>query len=211
MRGGGVDPTRWGGEKQRPRPLLGDLTWGQGGEVIANKGSSGCGEAWRAISAFLLVCSCRYQTTLAGDSTLLPSSPLFLPASPFLPPSLPSFWRRKWQPTPVFLPGESQGQQSLVGCRLWVAQSWTRLKRLSSSSSSLLCFFSFNEVEEKKKDQSSFQVVSDSLTWWNVYFSHLCRSVCVPASIGSGCKMQFFLRVVVTVRRHCFVWLSPRK
>ena len=28
-------------------------------------------------------------------------------------------WRRKWQATPVFLPGESQGQGSLVGCRLW--------------------------------------------------------------------------------------------
>ena len=28
-------------------------------------------------------------------------------------------WRRKWQPTPVFLPGESQGQGSPVGCRLW--------------------------------------------------------------------------------------------
>ena len=28
-------------------------------------------------------------------------------------------WRRKWQPTPVFLLGESQGGQSLVGCRLW--------------------------------------------------------------------------------------------
>ena len=28
-------------------------------------------------------------------------------------------WRRKWQPTPVFLPGESQGQESLVGCHLW--------------------------------------------------------------------------------------------
>ena len=28
-------------------------------------------------------------------------------------------WRRKWQPTPGFLPGESQGQGSLVGCRLW--------------------------------------------------------------------------------------------
>ena len=26
-------------------------------------------------------------------------------------------WRRKWQPTPVFLPGEPQGQGSLVGCR----------------------------------------------------------------------------------------------
>ena len=28
-------------------------------------------------------------------------------------------WIRKWQPTPVFLPGESQGWGSLVGCRLW--------------------------------------------------------------------------------------------
>ena len=28
-------------------------------------------------------------------------------------------WRRKWQPTPVFLPGESQGRRSLVGFRLW--------------------------------------------------------------------------------------------
>ena len=27
--------------------------------------------------------------------------------------------RRKWQPTPVFLPGESQGWGSLVGCCLW--------------------------------------------------------------------------------------------
>ena len=28
-------------------------------------------------------------------------------------------WRRKWQPTPVFLPGEAQGRGSLVGCHLW--------------------------------------------------------------------------------------------
>ena len=28
-------------------------------------------------------------------------------------------WRRKWQSTPVFLPGESLGQGSLVGCHLW--------------------------------------------------------------------------------------------
>ena len=28
-------------------------------------------------------------------------------------------WRRKWQLTPVFLPGESQGRGNLVGCRLW--------------------------------------------------------------------------------------------
>ena len=28
-------------------------------------------------------------------------------------------WRRKWQPNPVLLPGESQGRRSLVGCCLW--------------------------------------------------------------------------------------------
>ena len=28
-------------------------------------------------------------------------------------------WRRKWQPSPVFLPGESHGQRSLVGCSPW--------------------------------------------------------------------------------------------
>ena len=43
-------------------------------------------------------------------------------------------WRRKWQPTPVFLPGESQGQGSLGAAIYGVAQSRTRLKQLSSSS-----------------------------------------------------------------------------
>ena len=47
-------------------------------------------------------------------------------------------WRRKWQPTPVFLPGESQGRGSLVGCRLWVAQGRTRLKWLRSTALSLI-------------------------------------------------------------------------
>ena len=28
-------------------------------------------------------------------------------------------WRRKWQPTPVFLPGKFQGQRSLEGCSPW--------------------------------------------------------------------------------------------
>ena len=45
-------------------------------------------------------------------------------------------WRRKWQPTPVFLPGESQGWGSLVAAIYGVTQSRTRLKWLSSSSSS---------------------------------------------------------------------------
>ena len=44
-------------------------------------------------------------------------------------------WRRKWQPTPVFLPGESQGFSAWWAAVYGVAQSRTRLKQLSSSSS----------------------------------------------------------------------------
>ena len=47
-------------------------------------------------------------------------------------------WRRKWQPTLVFLPGESQEPGSLMGCCHGVAQSRTLLKRLSSSSKNKL-------------------------------------------------------------------------
>ena len=36
-------------------------------------------------------------------------------------------WRRRWQPTPVFLPRESHGQRSLVGYSPWVAKRRTRL------------------------------------------------------------------------------------
>ena len=37
-------------------------------------------------------------------------------------------WRKKWQPTPVFLPGESQGWESLVAAIYGVTQSRTQLK-----------------------------------------------------------------------------------
>ena len=46
--------------------------------------------------------------------------------------------RRKWQPTPVFLPGESQGWRAWWAAIYGIAQSWIRLKPLSSSSSSIL-------------------------------------------------------------------------
>ena len=43
-------------------------------------------------------------------------------------------WRRKWQPTPVFLPGESQGWGAWWAAIYGVAQSQTHLKQLSSSN-----------------------------------------------------------------------------
>ena len=49
-------------------------------------------------------------------------------------------WRRKWQPTSVFLPGESQTQGSLVGCHLRGHKELDILKQLSSSSSNRLFY-----------------------------------------------------------------------
>ena len=48
--------------------------------------------------------------------TLLPLLSTFF----FFPGEMPSIlWRREWQPNPVFLPVESQGQRSLVGYSPW--------------------------------------------------------------------------------------------
>ena len=43
-------------------------------------------------------------------------------------------WRRKWQPTPVSLPGESHGQKSLVGFSPWGCKSWTRLSDFTTTT-----------------------------------------------------------------------------
>ena len=43
-------------------------------------------------------------------------------------------WRRKWQPTPVFLPGESHGRGSLMGCRLWVRHNWSDLAAAAAAA-----------------------------------------------------------------------------
>ena len=52
-----------------------------------------------------------------------------------------SMWRRKWQPIPVFLPGESQGQRSLVGCCLWgrteSGQDWSDLAAAAAATGGL--------------------------------------------------------------------------
>ena len=42
-----------------------------------------------------------------------------------------SFWRRKWQPTPVFLPGESHGCKGLVGYSLWGCKESDTTKQLT--------------------------------------------------------------------------------
>ena len=46
------------------------------------------------------------------------------------------FWGRKWQPTPVFLPGESHGQRSLAGYSPWGRKESDMTERLSHTQNS---------------------------------------------------------------------------
>ena len=53
-------------------------------------------------------------------------------------------WRRKWQPTPVFLPGESQGRRSLAGCPLWGRAESDTTEATQQQRQKLLTFLSSN-------------------------------------------------------------------
>ena len=64
--------------------------------IVLENSSSFCWDGW---STLIFLSSSRWVTSLSFFTFM--------------------HWRRKWQPTPVFLPGESQGQVSLVGCCLW--------------------------------------------------------------------------------------------
>ena len=98
-------------------------------------------------------------------------------------------WRRKWQPTPVFLPGESQGWGSLVAAIYGVTQSRIRLKWLSSSSSRNIVgtllewrhkytyIFSFKNLgisekfqEQHKEISKPFAEFHQLLTVWHIGF-----------------------------------------
>ena len=56
-------------------------------------------------------------------------------------------WRRKWPPTPVFLPGESHGQRSVVGYSPWVHRESDATEQLSMPA-----YTSINNKDTKVMD-----------------------------------------------------------
>ena len=108
-------------------------------------------------------------------------------------------WRRKWQLTPVFLPGESQGWGAWWAAVCGVTQSRTRLKRLSSSSNSPLKY-----VEMLVMAQYVVSVLNVLLQLLEcsvcVCFNKLFRSV-----IQTFCRLNFllFCRLALSVTELC--------
>ena len=59
------------------------------------------------------------------------------------------YWRKKWQPTPVLLPGESHGWRSLVGDSPWGHRESDTTERLHSFTS-VLCFFTYDKNDVRR-------------------------------------------------------------
>ena len=56
-------------------------------------------------------------------------------------------WSRKWQPTPVFLPGKSHGQRSLAGYSPWVHQELDTTEPLSMHIYTFFVHLSFLKLK----------------------------------------------------------------
>ena len=95
-------------------------------------------------------------------------------------------WRRKWQPTPVFLPGEFQGQRSLVGCHLWGRTESDTTEVISSSSSMYIKLSPF------------VTLTLFSLSW--VYFCFVNKFICII--FNSTYKWCHMLLVILFLTFH---------
>ena len=98
-------------------------------------------------------------------------------------------WRRKWQPTPVFLPGESQGPGSLVGCCLWGCTESDTTERLRFHFS-LSCI---GEGNGNPLQYSCLENPRDGGAWWaavcvvaqsRTWLKDLAAEVQVPLLLG---------------------------
>ena len=72
-------------------------------------------------------------------------------------------WRRKWQPTPMSLPGESRDGGAWWAAIYGVAQSRTRLKRLSSSSAIYVCKWGWGMRQNYKTSRCSSSALKEMI------------------------------------------------
>ena len=76
-------------------------------------------------------------------------------------------WRRKWQPTPGFLPGESQGWWSLVGCRLWGRTELDTTEAMQQQQ----------QQEKKKRRELTKQLVNGISKFWPINNHSNCKLI----------------------------------
>jgi len=114
-------------------------------------------------------------------------------------------WRRKWQPTSVFLPGESQGWGSLVGCCLWgrrVGHYWSDLA--AAAADYKMTFFVFQFIPPFPSP-----TVSKSYSFWlKVYFVCYKYSFFILVSFTQNLFFHSFILFCVYLYNWCVSLLS---
>ena len=97
-------------------------------------------------------------------------------------------WRRTWQPTSVFLPGESHGQRSLVGCCPWgrrVRRNWASTHSLWYTWNLLCCCKSLKYQKHQNKPNSETNLTC-SIRWSLGYkYSSVLLEFVVMLQIGN--------------------------
>ena len=83
-------------------------------------------------------------------------------------------WRRKWQPTPILLPGESHGRRSLAGCSPWGHTESDTTERLSTHTHQglNLSFMHSIAMEKAIKQHQMIQNTIEGLNKWKQIDSH---------------------------------------
>ena len=99
-------------------------------------------------------------------------------------------WRRKWQPTPVFLLGKSHGQRRLPGYRPWDHKSWTPLSNWTTTT--IIQPARDKRTKEKIHQQISKKIGTQNLGLW-IHRSAYCR----------GCFASFIKSKAGTVMGGC--------
>ena len=82
---------------------------------------------WVLVVALGLLSSCGLGLNCSAACGISVPGPGIEPVSPELAGGFLNHWITREVPAPVFLPGKSHGQRSLVGYSPWGSQSWTRL------------------------------------------------------------------------------------
>ena len=106
-------------------------------------------------------------------------------------------WRRKWQPTPVFMPGKSHGPRSLVGYSPWGHKESDPTQWLSSNSRKcigIFCSFSnYYKIDQKvNRYILGWGCVLNRLEWYTITPRMWFRiSRCQAYRAGRGIKSSF--------------------
>ena len=131
-------------------------------------------------------------------------------------------WRRKWQPTPVFLPGESQGRGAWWAAIYGVVQSRTWLKRLSSSGVLLSLFIEFLiliiEIFRSRMSNLPHFLFSVRVFKVDVYLlehsNHSCFYLYLKIITSGASRISFccprFTFIVSSLHIHWILWLFAR-